>query len=103
LRASGYAVGGTSKGHSGCFPTGFRGSVVSRRDEEIAMPIEAFEELMVTLLVGALVSFMAFIVWDLAKTSNAGRFGTFILFFVLGLGVLGFLIKTLVIAGLEGI
>lgn len=67
------------------------------------MEIEAFEELMVTLLVGGLVSFMAFIVWDLAKESKAGRFGTFILFFALGLGVLGFLIKTVVIASLEGI
>ena len=46
---------------------------------------------------------MAFIVWDLAKKSRAGRFGTFILFFALGLGVLGFLIKSLVIAGLEGV
>jgi len=36
-----------------------------------------------------------------AKNSRAGRFGTFILFFALGLGVLGFLIKSLVIAGLE--
>lgn len=67
------------------------------------MEPEVFEELMMTLLVGGLVLFMAFIVWDLAKKSRAGRFGTFILFFALGLGVLGFLIKSLVIAGLEGL
>ncbi|PZW67855.1 uncharacterized protein DUF2788 [Pseudomonas sp. URMO17WK12:I1] len=67
------------------------------------MEPEFFEELMMTLLVGGLVLFMAFIVWDLAKRSRAGRFGTFILFFALGLGVLGFLIKSLVIAGLEGV
>lgn len=67
------------------------------------MEPEFFEELMITLLVGGLVLFMAFIVWDLAKKSRAGRFGTFILFFALGLGVLGFLIKSLVIAGLEGV
>ncbi|MBD9396272.1 MULTISPECIES: DUF2788 domain-containing protein [unclassified Pseudomonas] len=67
------------------------------------MEPEFFEELMMTLLVGGLVLFMAFIVWDLAKKSRAGRFGTFILFFALGLGVLGFLIKSLVIAGLEGV
>ncbi|KAB0548208.1 DUF2788 domain-containing protein [Pseudomonas argentinensis] len=67
------------------------------------MEPELFEELMMTLLVGGLVLFMAFIVWDLAKKSRAGRFGTFILFFALGLGVLGFLIKSLVIAGLEGV
>ena len=67
------------------------------------MQPEVFEELMMTLLVGGLVLFMAFIVWDLAKQSRAGRFGSLILFFALGLGVLGFLIKTLVIAGLEGV
>ncbi|CAH0162154.1 hypothetical protein SRABI70_00795 [Pseudomonas sp. Bi70] len=67
------------------------------------MEPEFFEELMMTLLVGGLVLFMAFIVWDLAKKSRAGRFGTFILFFALGLGILGFLIKSLVIAGLEGV
>ena len=67
------------------------------------MEPEFFEELMMTLLVGGLVLFMAFIVWDLAKKSRAGRFGTFILFFALGLGVLGFLIKSLVIAGLEAV
>lgn len=67
------------------------------------MEPELFEELMMTLLVGGLVLFMAFIVWDLARKSRAGRFGTFILFFALGLGVLGFLIKSLVIAGLEGV
>lgn len=67
------------------------------------MEPEVFEELMMTVLVGGLVLFMAFIVWDLAKKSKAGRFGTMILFMALGLGVLGFLIKTLVIAGLEGV
>ncbi|MDP3817106.1 DUF2788 domain-containing protein [Pseudomonas sp.] len=67
------------------------------------MQPEVFEELMMTVLVGGLVLFMAFIVWDLAKKSKAGRFGSMILFLALGLGVLGFLIKTLVIAGLEGL
>lgn len=62
------------------------------------METEVFEELMVTLLVGGLIMFMAFIVWDLAKKSKAGRYGTAVLFFALGLGVLGFLIKTIVIA-----
>lgn len=70
---------------------------------EVAMEPELFEELMMTALVGGLVLFMAFIVWDLAKKSKAGRFGTMILFLALGLGVLGFIIKTFVIAGLEGV
>jgi ABC-type lipoprotein release transport system permease subunit len=67
------------------------------------METALFEELMMTVLVGGLVLFMAFIVWDLAKKSKAGRFGTMILFLALGLGVLGFIIKTVVIAGLEGV
>ena len=67
------------------------------------MEPEIFEELMMTVLVGGLVLFMAFIVWDLAKKSKAGRFGTMILFLALGLGVLGFIIKTVVIAGMEGV
>ncbi|MDO9622739.1 DUF2788 domain-containing protein [Pseudomonas sp.] len=67
------------------------------------MEPHVFEELMMTVLVGGLVLFMAFIVWDLAKKSKAGRFGTMILFLALGLGVLGFVIKTVVIAGMEGV
>ncbi|MBD2835637.1 DUF2788 domain-containing protein [Pseudomonas sp. JM0905a] len=66
------------------------------------MSPEKFEELMMTAMIAGLVAFMAFIVWDLAKKSKAGRFGTMILFLALGLGVLGFVIKTLVIGGLEG-
>ncbi|MGX5218075.1 MULTISPECIES: DUF2788 domain-containing protein [Pseudomonas] len=65
------------------------------------MDTEVFEDLMTTVLVSALILFMAFIVWDLAKKSKAGRFGSMILFLALGLGVLGFVIKTFVIAGLE--
>ncbi|MEE4202360.1 MAG: DUF2788 domain-containing protein [Halieaceae bacterium] len=47
----------------------------------------------VTLGVGALMAFMIFIVWDLAKKHDAGRFGTFILYLALAMGILGFTIK----------
>lgn len=47
----------------------------------------------VSLGVGALMVFMVFIVWDLAKRNNAGRYGTFILYIALAMGLLGFLIK----------
>ena len=47
----------------------------------------------VTLGVGALMVLMVFIVWDLAKRNNAGRYGTFILYIALAMGLLGFLIK----------
>lgn len=66
------------------------------------MTIEQFEELSLTIGLTSLVLFMMFIVWRLAKESNAGKFGTFILFLVLGLGVLGFVMKK-IIAWLMGI
>ncbi|PWB34409.1 DUF2788 domain-containing protein [Pseudomonas sp. SDI] len=62
-----------------------------------------FEEWMMTILVTLLIGFMGFIVWDLAKKSKAGKFGTFILFFVLGLGILAFIIKSVVIGFIEGV
>ncbi|MCI8211746.1 hypothetical protein AUC61_19625 [Pseudomonas sp. S25] len=65
------------------------------------MEPEVFEQWMMTILITLLVGFMGFIVWDLAKKSKAGRFGTLILFFVLGLGIMAFVIKTVVIAYLE--
>ncbi len=62
-----------------------------------------FEEWMMIILVTVLIGFMGFIVWDLAKKSKAGKFGTLILFFVLGLGVLAFIIKSVVVRFLEGV
>ncbi len=66
------------------------------------MEPEKFEEWMMIILVGGLVVFMGFIVYDLAKKSKAGKYGTMVLFLALGLGVLGFIIKTVVIGSLEG-
>jgi hypothetical protein len=43
-----------------------------------------------------LIGFMLFIIWDLARKSGAGRLGTFILFFVLAFGMLGFLAKQVI-------
>ena len=60
-----------------------------------------FEEWRMTILVTVLIGFMGFIVYDLAKKSKAGKFGTFILFFVLGLGILAFIIKSVVITWIE--
>ena len=50
----------------------------------------------VSLGVGSLILFMVFIIWDLAKKSKAGTFGTVILFIGLGAGILGFLIKVVI-------
>lgn len=40
-----------------------------------------------------MIGFMMFIIWDLARKSGAGRLGTFVLFFVLAFGMLGFVAK----------
>lgn len=45
---------------------------------------------------GLMIVFMLFIIWDLAKDSKAGKFGTFILFFVLAFGILGFVAKSVI-------
>ena len=39
------------------------------------------------------IGLMLFIIWDLARKSKAGRFGTFMLFFVLAFGIFGFIMK----------
>ncbi|KZY31661.1 MULTISPECIES: DUF2788 domain-containing protein [unclassified Oleiphilus] len=61
------------------------------------MSVEQFESISLYVLVTALILYMGYIVWDLAKRSNAGKFGTFILFFALGLGVFGFVAKTVIV------
>jgi len=45
---------------------------------------------------GLMIAFMLFIIWDLAKQSNAGKLGTFVLFFVLAFGMLGFVAKSVI-------
>lgn len=72
-----------------------------RLRRSVSMDPAVFEEWMMTGLVSILIIFMGFIVWDLAKKSKAGRFGSFILFFVLGLGVAAFIIKSVVIGLIE--
>jgi|TARA_B110000116_G_scaffold269591_1_gene285865 hypothetical protein len=67
----------------------------------VVMSIEAFESISLYVGIGGLVLFMVFIIWDLAKKSNAGKFGTAILFVVLGLCMLGFVIKTILVQTLD--
>lgn len=56
-----------------------------------------FSQIAMAVSLTALIVFMGFIVWDLAKKSEAGRFGTFALFIVLGAGVFGFIVKTVMV------
>ena len=43
-----------------------------------------------------MIAFMLFIIWDLAKQSKASRPGTFVLSFVLAVGGLGFVAKSII-------
>ncbi|MGB7184506.1 MAG: DUF2788 domain-containing protein [Burkholderiaceae bacterium] len=49
-----------------------------------------------TIGLSAFMLYMVFIVWQLARESNAGRFGTFVLFLALAFGMIGFLAKALI-------
>ncbi len=57
---------------------------------------ERISEIGMTWGLSFFIGFMLFIIWELARKSNAGRFGTFILFFVLAFGMLGFIAKTII-------
>ena len=46
-----------------------------------------------TFGLGAFMLYMVFIIGQLAWESKAGKFGTFVLFLALGLGMLGFVAK----------
>lgn len=60
-----------------------------------------FSEIAMLVLLTGLIVWMGFIVWDLAKKSQAGRFGTIALFTVLGAGVVGFIVKTVLVEILQ--
>lgn len=62
---------------------------------------QTFEAWITPLMIGGLMLFMCFIIWDLAKQSRAGRFGTLMLFVVLGAGMLGYLLKVVITWWLE--
>ncbi|GHA85785.1 DUF2788 domain-containing protein [Modicisalibacter luteus] len=61
----------------------------------------AFEAWATPILIGGLILFMCFIILELARKSKAGKFGTIMLFIVLGTGMLGFIIKTVITEMME--
>ena len=66
-----------------------QGTVFGFTEEQIA-------NLGLTWGIGGFIALMLFIIWRLARESNAGRLGTFILFFVLAFGIFGFLLKVVI-------
>ncbi|HJW03478.1 MAG TPA: DUF2788 domain-containing protein [Azospira sp.] len=49
-----------------------------------------------TFIMGGFILFMLFIIGELAYKSKAGKVGTFVLFFVLAFGMLGFIAKGII-------
>ncbi len=62
-----------------------------------SMTIEQFEEWSLIIGLGGLIVFMAFIVWSLGRESKAGKFGMAVLFLALALGLLGFVVKVVLV------
>lgn len=61
------------------------------------MRLAEVEIIMLNVGLAGFGAFIFFIIYDLAKQSKAGKFGTLILFLALGLGLGVFLIKSLVV------
>ncbi len=65
------------------------------------MTEEAFASYSIAIFVGGLILYMFFIMYKLAKESDAGKFGAMIIFGALGLGVIGFVIKEVLIRTMD--
>ncbi len=61
------------------------------------MTIEQFESWSTTICITGLVLYMLFVIYKLAKESNAGKFGYVVLFIALGLGMFGFIAKAVLV------
>jgi hypothetical protein len=57
---------------------------------------EQVAEFGITVGLTLFIAYMLFIIGDLARRSGAGRLGTFVLFFVLAFGMLGFIAKAII-------
>jgi hypothetical protein len=57
---------------------------------------EMLTEIGMPIMLGALMLYMAFIIYNLGKKSKAGKFGMFVLFLGLSVGMLGFVMKFII-------
>ena len=71
-------------------------SVQAVNEAMFGLTEEKISELGLTWGIALFIGFMLFIIWDLARKSGAGRLGTFVLFFVLAFGMLGFVAKQVI-------
>lgn len=61
-----------------------------------------FAEFGLTFGVSGFMLYMLLIIFQLARESKAGKFGTFVLFLVLAFGMLGFVAKQVIIWVMDG-
>ena len=61
-----------------------------------------FAEFGLTFGVTGFILYMLFIIYQLARESKVGKFGTFVLFLVLAFGMVGFIAKQVLIWIMEG-
>ena len=71
-------------------------SVQAVNEAMFGLTEEQISELGLTWGIALFIGFMLFIIWDLARKSGAGKLGTFVLFFVLAFGMLGFVAKQVI-------
>jgi len=73
------------------------------QESVLGMPLADFESLLTQVLVAALILYMCYIIWKIGRHSKAGRFGMAVLFVVLGLGMLGVVVKPIIakVLGIE--
>jgi threonine dehydrogenase-like Zn-dependent dehydrogenase len=60
------------------------------------LTVAEFEDISMKVLLSGLIAYMFFIIWNLAVESKAGKFGTVVMFLVLGLGMFGFMAKAII-------
>jgi hypothetical protein len=65
------------------------------------MSIELFEHISLVVGVGGLMLYMVYVMYRLAKDSGAGRFGAVMIFLSLGLGLVGFVTKSIIQMAME--
>lgn len=65
------------------------------------MSIELFEQISLVVGIGGLILYMVFVMYRLAKDSGAGRFGAVMIFLSLGLGLVGFVTKSIIQLAME--
>ena len=65
------------------------------------MTIETFEHYSLVIGSTGLILYMMYIIYCIGKESKAGKYGMMVLFFALGLGFVGFIVKTILVELME--